>query len=318
MNTILTNAVHSIQIGVEDYQSTDPRRTLSAIRNLTAGILLLCKERLRQLSPLDSDEVLIKQKITPSLIANKVVFKGKGDKTVDVQQIKERFASLGINADWTKLDAMIKARNNIEHYSTTETHSALRKSMTDAFGFMSVFTATQLDSEPVSLLGQETWQILLENAELYAEELRQCKDSMKLVIWPTDNAKDISDHLTCTNCGSELLKSKNPKQTDFATLSFHCSACGHSPHFEDMAELAVDELYADENHRFIKDGGDSSVSGCYECGRHTFLIASNECVACGAKLSYLECVVCGEALSTDEQGYRGLCGYHHHTATKDD
>lgn len=46
MDTILTNAIQSIQIGVEDYRSDDRRRLLSAIRNVQAGILLLCKEKL--------------------------------------------------------------------------------------------------------------------------------------------------------------------------------------------------------------------------------------------------------------------------------
>jgi hypothetical protein len=62
MKTILENAVSSIQIGIEDYQSNDPRRVLSVVRNLSAGVLLLFKEKLRQLSPDGSDEVLIKQR----------------------------------------------------------------------------------------------------------------------------------------------------------------------------------------------------------------------------------------------------------------
>jgi hypothetical protein len=61
MHTILENAVQSLQIGIEDYQSTDQRRTLSAVRNITAGVLLLFKEKLRQLSPPNSNDVLIKQ-----------------------------------------------------------------------------------------------------------------------------------------------------------------------------------------------------------------------------------------------------------------
>lgn len=56
MNTILDNAIQSIQIGVEDYLalSDDPRRALSAVRDLSADVLLLLKERLRELSPQDS------------------------------------------------------------------------------------------------------------------------------------------------------------------------------------------------------------------------------------------------------------------------
>jgi hypothetical protein len=47
MNTMLENAVQSVQIGVEDYLSKNSRRALSAVRNVSAGILLLFKEKLR-------------------------------------------------------------------------------------------------------------------------------------------------------------------------------------------------------------------------------------------------------------------------------
>jgi len=51
VDTLPTNAVHSIESGVEDFRSTDLRRLISALRNVQAGILLLCKKQLRQLSP---------------------------------------------------------------------------------------------------------------------------------------------------------------------------------------------------------------------------------------------------------------------------
>lgn len=39
--SILKNAIDSIQVGVEDFQSDDDRRCVSAVRNIGAGILLL-------------------------------------------------------------------------------------------------------------------------------------------------------------------------------------------------------------------------------------------------------------------------------------
>ena len=41
------------------------------------------KEKLRQLSPPESDEVLIKQKLTPALVNGELAFRGHGPKTVD-------------------------------------------------------------------------------------------------------------------------------------------------------------------------------------------------------------------------------------------
>src|SRR5712691_8295622 len=119
MDTILKNAVASIQIGVEDYLSDDGRRALSAVRNITAGILLLFKEKLRRLSPAGSDEVLIKKTMSPVIGRQGTVdFLGSGKKTVDVYEIEERFRSLKVSADFKRLQAVIDIRNNIEHYRT--------------------------------------------------------------------------------------------------------------------------------------------------------------------------------------------------------
>ena len=59
MNTLFENAVQSLQIGIEDYQSNDPRRPLSAVRNFYAGVLLLAKEVLIRAAPnADPSDVL--------------------------------------------------------------------------------------------------------------------------------------------------------------------------------------------------------------------------------------------------------------------
>src|ERR1700692_2213685 len=134
MDSILKNAVQSIQIGVEDFQSPDPRRALSATRNIMAGVLLLFKEKLRVMSPKDSDEALIKQNLIPKYGPNgAVVFKGEGKKTVDVQQIKDRFKSLDIVVDWSTFDKISKIRNNIEHYLVTESANAIKELVADSF-----------------------------------------------------------------------------------------------------------------------------------------------------------------------------------------
>jgi hypothetical protein len=62
MNPLLKNAVVSIQLGLEDFASDDERRIISAARNLYSGVLLLCKEVLRQLSPPGSNDILIRIK----------------------------------------------------------------------------------------------------------------------------------------------------------------------------------------------------------------------------------------------------------------
>ena len=63
---ILDNSIGAIDLGIEDFKLSekDPRRLQSAVRNLFAGILLLFKSKLAELSKED-DEALIKEKVLP-------------------------------------------------------------------------------------------------------------------------------------------------------------------------------------------------------------------------------------------------------------
>ena len=85
---IFQNAINAIELGVADYtlSSEDPRRLHSAVRNLFAGILLLFKSKLADLSKND-DESLLKAKIRPTLQGDAFRWVGEGSKTVDDVQI---------------------------------------------------------------------------------------------------------------------------------------------------------------------------------------------------------------------------------------
>jgi len=111
---LLTNAVESIQVGVEDYRTGTRPRLLSAMRNIHAGILLLYKEVLRRESPHDSNDVLLMANISPSRDANgKLIFVDDRKKTVNVQQIKQRFDALGIVTDWKRFDGVNSVRTDM-------------------------------------------------------------------------------------------------------------------------------------------------------------------------------------------------------------
>ena len=98
------HAIESIRVGVEDYEHSSHGRLLASVRSIHAGILLLYKEALRRVG---SDEVLLKARIIPRRnAAGTIQFFGEGKKTVDIQQIRDRFGTLGIvrtGNDLTKL-----------------------------------------------------------------------------------------------------------------------------------------------------------------------------------------------------------------------
>lgn len=316
---MLANAVQSIQIGIEDYQSTDPRRVLSSIRNITAGILLLFKERLRELSPAGSDEVLIKQRVQPEFDENgKVVFKGDGKKTVDVQQIEERFSSLNIETDWKRFKRVVGIRNDIEHYCTTESTDRLKELIADSFIIIRNFVSNELQYEPVDLLGEQTWNVLLEVAEVYQRELDQCQEATNSIAWDSNGMSDMAGYLRCPKCHSALVKPVDPDTGSNFSLEFSCSSCGQIASIDQMAEDALSECFDYEIYSAMKDGEPSPIGTCPECGLETFILQDDLCAACGGSLSYYECAVCGVSLGPDDQDFGGLCGYHHHLAMKDD
>lgn len=318
MNTILANAVQSIQIGIEDFQSSDPRRVLSAIRNITAGILLLFKEKLRELSPAGSDEVLIKQRVLPEFdLDGNVVFKGEGKKTVDVQQIGERFSSLNIDTDWEKVKKVVGIRNDIEHYCTTESTDRLKELIANSFIIVRNFVSIQLGYEPVVLLGEQTWNVLLEVAEVYQRELDECQKATGAIDWESDAMSDMATYLRCPKCHSALVKPLDLNAEPAYSIEFSCSSCGYVTAVDEMAEDALGECFASDIYSAMKDAEPSPIGICPECGREAFILQEDMCAACGESLSYYECAICGEALGPEDQDGGGLCSYHHYQAMKD-
>lgn len=310
MTTILTNAVSSIQLGVEDYLSTDARRTISAVRNLSSGILLLFKERLRELSPAGSDEVLLKQNIRPYLHAHTkvVVFKGNGTKTVDVHDIKIRFTSLGIEADWIRVDEVIKLRNNIEHYYTTVPASRMKELLSDSFIVIRDFITSELKKDPLTLLGAATWEPLLKVSEVHERELEACRLLMAQINWTKPLIELVSKHLRCQSCDSMLLKTLDPEE-DFLSLTFECKSCGNESSYDDLIEAAIGSCFESQAYISATQGGEPPVYSCYHCNKETFITELNLCVSCNEELAYSECSMCETSLTPEEQEFEGLCSY---------
>lgn len=318
MDSILTNAVQSIQIGVEDFQSTDPRRALSATRNIMAGVLLLFKEKLRLLSPKDSDESLIKQNLIPQYGPNgAVVFKGEGKKTVDVQQIKERFKALGISVDWGTFDKISKIRNNIEHYLVTESPNAIKELVADSFLIIRDFVTVELGKQPVDLLGVPTWNALLETSAVMEKQRAECRAALDEIEWDSEIMEGVGSELTCLSCESSLLKPIDPEAMQHE-LEFQCTVCGEEFELGDLVEKALQSHFAFEIYEAAKEGGDPPIATCWECGQETYVFSEGCCFGCDATPKHDECAVCGTGLGPDEQDLGGLCGYHYNQARKDD
>ena len=317
--SMLKNAVESIQVGMEDFHDNDDRRVLSAIRNLYAGILLLFKYKLQQLSPENSDEALLKTRVVPVTdpITGEVVWVGKGKKTVEVQAIIERRHAVGITGvDWKLLKALQNIRNDIEHYYSQLPVERMKEAVANALHLISQFCEPHLDERPVDILGRECWDLMLSVTTVFEAELRACQENLNSVSWPFDAVTESINFMTCPECDSRLVKVTDPAAERDA-ITFICSSCHEEAVYSAVVGPAVSARMAGINHWRVKYGEEPEACNCTECGEDALLVDEGECAACFNELEYSHCEWCEERLSLEERLYsEGSCSYCQHRYEK--
>ncbi len=314
--SILKNAVDSIAIGLEDFESSDPRRVISSTRNIFAGILLLFKHKLVSLSSPESDEALIKQRVLPVFDqSGQVRWTGKGKNTVDVPNIKERFESLAIDVDWDRIEKLRRFRNDIEHYYKDLRRDAIRSLISDSFIVINEFVRKHLGQDPKTLLGDHAWSVLIEVNEVYEREKAECTAALQSLEFFNDEIGNAFEHYSCEGCGSGLIV---PSICDGEALEaeYVCKSCGHALPYEDIVKFAVADYYSADVYLSYTDGGDSPIADCPECDG-IYLYNEGVCSFCGHVAEH-ECQRCGSTIMPEELSSEPFCGYCAHVMAKDD
>lgn len=312
---ILNNAINSIQLGLDDYElsKTDARRVVSAARNFHAGILLLMKYKLSLLSPDDSEDVLIKKKIKPKIENGKLTWVGDGKKTVDIQDIKERFKSLNIDFDWVTFDDLTNERNNLEHYYTSSTPNTIGSLVSSIFPLLNDFIRDQLDKDPETLLGEDAWSILTENYDLYLRNKENKLQKFKALNYWSDTILSALKEYRCNCCGSEFIlpieKSGGASETDYK-----CTSCETVFSYETLTSLAINEMFCSRMHYAFKDGEEVPIWDCPECGGE-YIYAEGICSICGHEANH-SCKICGDTTEELDE-YCSHCSHILHQMQKD-
>lgn len=311
---LLDNAIISLRLALEDYSSPDDGRLLSAVRNLHAGILLLYKEKLRQLSPPGTDDVLVKAKNKFLKGAGgSIVSVGDGKKTANVGQIRDRFAGLGIQTHWDRFDKVNNLRNDVEHYFPTVNRGAMAAMISDTFLIIRDFIHLELGKDPKELLGDEAWAKLLSVSEVVEKEREHCRKALSAIDWKSAALAEAVLDLSCAECGSPLLfPIENTRETNL-----QCRSCGEDESFEHYAGRAISDHFASENFYSVKDGGDPVSITCPHCGEEGYIVEENCCVICGESCE-TTCSLCGNSIPVEELNDGSLCGYCDHMLSKDD
>jgi DNA-directed RNA polymerase subunit M/transcription elongation factor TFIIS len=292
MNSILKNAIISIQLGIEDFLKTekDPRRALSAMRNLYAGVLLLFKEKLARLSPKEYGDppLYIRKKLIVDITPTGLKIQGKGKDTVDYANIKKRLKKLGITVNWERVNKARDIRNNVEHYKLDRSPDHVKEVIWNLLPVIHDFIGNYLNEDPIKLLGKRTWDVMLQAEEIFQKELEVClKQTEKFV--KEDFLKNlITKELRCLNCDSKLVKpTKKVPNYSLLDAEFVCSKCGKEFKLSefDIEKLLVDFYYY-EILESIRHGNEDPIKNCPECG-HDSVIYNQE-------KNILICLVCGE------------------------
>lgn len=311
--SILKNAADSIRIGMEDFHDDDPPRVLSAIRNIYAGILLLFKYKLQELSPDGSKEALLKTNIVPVIdpATGQTTWIGTGKKTVEVRDIIERLSSLGVTGvEWKRLEKLQTIRNDIEHYYSHEPVDRMKEAVANALHLIKQFCEPHLGEPPKDILGDACWNLMLEVTTIYEAELNECRQNLSSVRWTFDEVKDSMEKMRCEHCESQLIKALDPLVED-RDIEFICSDCGETSNYQAVAAAAITENFS-ISHREIMQGGEASTALCPECRDDSFLIEHGKCAACFYEMEYMHCKTCEEPLSLGEQYLEGSCSYCQH------
>ena len=321
MSDLLNNARQSIVAGVNDYMSDDDGRLLSAARNVHAGVLLLFKEKLRRLSPSDSNEVLVKQNVIPVLDdAGNLSFKGTGKNTADVTTIKRRFKSLGINAPWKRFDRFNKERNNIEHYYTRAGRATTEALLADACVIVEEFIREAFADDLADVLDHSTWDALRRLAESARQRRQDYLASIKHMNGLHPVLLEIAADLRCEECGTPHLRVVKERRLicDLCSDPQKALTVGFDLTNEDVVEQAALEHFSYLRYRAARMKCGEPLYQCPNCDRETLLSEGLVCLACGYQHDPPSCILCESVIDLEELHCAPLCGYCHSMTSRAD
>jgi hypothetical protein len=297
--------------------------SLSCHRNYRVSLMGCSPEVLRQLSPPESNDILIRTKKKAVREADGTVkLVGDGKKTIDRFEIEETFKQLELAVDLSNLKRLADIRSDIEHMHPQHAPALIQEAIADAMPIIRDIVVKELHEEPSALLGQVAWDALLDQAKVFKAEQDACWKSFEAIDWESETLADAVKEFRCPNCSASLLRNDNADAKVPTDLHLFCSKCGEEADYEAVIEAAIGEHLAWDAHEAAKEGDNPPFENCPECDRNTYVLSEGRCLnpGCDFSLDGYECAVCSEGLTLDDYRYGDghLCSYHAHVMSKDD
>jgi hypothetical protein len=314
MNSLFDNAIQSLQLGVEDYESNDPRRPLSAVRNFFAGTLLLAKEVLVRAAPKADPKDVLAATYKPVLDAAGGVDLTPSNRTIDFNEIGQRFSAFGLKIDQAALKDLYRIRNDIEHMFTQANRKTVREAIAKAFPVV-VDLFRLADEDPRAALGA-AWHVMLDVKSFYDRELKECQTSFAKVDWQSASMSGAT--ISCPTCQSQLVMQNDPENKDYYETDSQCRSCGTDVSAEQVVVNALERHFEFDNYLAATDGGEPGLYKCNECLVNAY-VQGEGCVWCHSSLDD-RCARCQSPLTPDTVAWdnNSLCSYCDNLMSKDD
>lgn len=312
MSEIFTNAVTSIVLGIEDFEDGTDERMLSAARNYYAGLLLLAKECLVSAAPEADAMDIIGAKFKP--IPNGeggVEHVVMGYATIDLAQLQQRFKDFGLPWPDVNINKLQQFRNNLEHYHLKEPVSALGEAIASSFPMLVDFFKILGEDPQTHLVG--VWDTIIAERATFEKVRTECLISWEGVDWPAP-VKHL-DKMLCPECKSSLVGQADAKNEDHTTIDGKCFQCGEEIDREKLKEMVAQASYEIDAYLMAKDGLNSAIASCPECGVKAYVETGefSVCLSCGESVAG-ECSRCSTSIDVHEYSpdHPELCSYCAH------
>ena len=181
MNSLFDNAIQSIRsvLKITVITTLSGRFQLSGTSMLDP--LLLAKEVLVREAPNAPVMDILATKFSPIPDGKGGVTHEASNKTIDFNELGERFKAFGLKIDRSALAELNNIRNDMEHFYTNATNKKVREAIARAFPVV-VDLFKLLHEEPNKHLG-ESWEVMLEVKSVYDKELAECDASFAKLDW---------------------------------------------------------------------------------------------------------------------------------------
>jgi len=312
MSEIFENAVTSIALGIEDFETDTDERMLSAARNYYAGLLLLAKECLVSAAPEADAMEIIGARFKPVPDGDGgVEHVVAGYATIDLAQLKERFKDFDLPWPDVNIKRLQSFRNNLEHYHLKEPASALGEAIASSFPMIIDFFNI-LGEDPQDRLA-DVWDTIVAERATFEKVQAACLLSWSDVEWPAP-VKNL-DNMACPYCQSSLVGQSDSSNADHEHVEGKCFQCGKGIERDKLMEMVVLVSYEIDAYLMAKEGLNSPIGCCPECGVEAYVEdeETSLCFNCGESVSG-ECSRCSAGIDLNEYNpdHPNLCSYCAH------